>query len=46
MRSLVGILVVVAPAMALAQQPQNPYATSPAPQQQYPYYPPPQQQYP
>jgi len=50
MRSLVGILVVVAPAVALAQQPQNPYGTSPAPtapaQQQYPYYPPPQQQYP
>src|SRR5512143_187433 len=52
MRSLVGILVVVAPAVALAQQPQNPYGTSPPPttaapgQQQYPYYPPPQQQYP
>ncbi|HEX6837862.1 MAG TPA: tetratricopeptide repeat protein [Polyangia bacterium] len=50
MRSLVGILVVVAPAVALAQQPQNPYGTAPAPtapaQQQYPYYPPPQQQYP
>src|SRR3569623_1765703 len=50
MRSLVGILVVVAPAVALAQQPQNPHGTSPAPpapaQQQYPYYPPPQQQYP
>ncbi len=51
MRStLLCVLLVAAPAAALAQQPQNPYAPTPAPtapaQQQYPYYPPPQQQYP
>ena len=49
MRSLLCILSVLVPAVALAQQPQNPYGApppAPAPQQQYPYYPPPQQQYP
>ncbi|MGZ3441045.1 MAG: tetratricopeptide repeat protein [Polyangia bacterium] len=42
-------VLLAAPAIAFAQQPQNPYAPAPpapVPQQQYPYYPPPQQQYP
>ncbi|MDB4971589.1 MAG: Tetratricopeptide repeat protein [Myxococcales bacterium] len=56
MRStLLGVLIGLAPALAIAQQPQNPYppptmAQQPPPappaQQQYPYYPPPQQPYP
>src|SRR6266404_3074788 len=52
MRSTLLCCVLVAvPAVAFAQQPQNPYgapppSTTPPPQQQYPYYPPPQQQYP
>src|SRR4051812_19572932 len=49
MRLLVCLSLVAVPAVALAQQPQNPYGTTPAPTapaQQYPYYPPPQQPYP
>src|SRR5205823_6956236 len=51
MRSLVCVLVIVAPALVAAQTPQDPYgsgpppATAPTAPPQYPYYPPPQQQY-